>query len=49
VAVVRHGADRYRLRLALGRTEPAHLTCRAAGEARVRTYRLAEPPVRLPS
>jgi len=46
VAVARHGADRYRVRLAVGRTEPARLTCGARGDGRAWTYRLDVPPVR---
>lgn len=46
-ALARHGDHRYRLRLAVGRTDPARLTCRAPGEARARTYRLEAPPVLL--
>jgi hypothetical protein len=47
VAVVRHEADRYRLRLVAGRTDPAHLTCRAGADTRARTYQLRGDPVRL--
>jgi hypothetical protein len=45
VAVVRRAGVRYRLRLSVGRSEPAHLTCRARVDARVRTYRLEAGPV----
>jgi hypothetical protein len=47
VAVARHGAHRYRVRLVVGRTEPARLTCGARGDGRAWTYRLDVPPVRL--
>jgi len=47
VAVARHGAARYRIRLVVGRTEPARLTCRASGDGRAWTYRLEVPPTRL--
>jgi hypothetical protein len=47
LAVVRHGPDRYRLRLLAGRTDPAHLTCRGASDSRARTYHLQAAPVRL--
>jgi hypothetical protein len=47
VAVVRHGAARYRLQLVIGRTDPAHLTCRAVADSRARTYRLRAAPARL--
>jgi hypothetical protein len=47
VAVVRHRAARYRVELALGWSEPQHLTCRARADTRARTYRLTAPPALL--
>jgi hypothetical protein len=47
VAVVRHGRQRYRLRIDVGRTDPARLTCRAVTETQARTFRLKDPPVPL--
>lgn len=44
IAVVRHRDGRYRVELALGWSEPQHLTCRARADARARTYRLVGPP-----
>ncbi len=45
VAVARHGSDRYRVRLVIGRTDPARLTCRAPSDSRAWTYRLDAAPV----
>jgi hypothetical protein len=49
VGLARHAGRRYRVELAVGRTDPARLTCRAPGESRAHTYRLAAPPLPLPT